>query len=93
MQEGDSLWASVIQSVHDGEKKGKFSFFAVGIEPANMEILKNIAPPIRPPILLKQGKFKEMFVWLSKSQQRVSGSKPGDQTELPPPAGWGQIAS
>jgi len=42
---------------------------------------------------LKQGKFKEMFVWLSKSQQRVSGSKPGDQTELPPPAGWGQIAS
>jgi len=92
MNVGDSLWSSVIRSVHEGEKKGKFSFFAVGIEPADMETLKKIAPPARPPILLKEGKFKEMFVWLSKSQQRVSGSKPGDQTELPP-AGWGQVAT
>jgi uncharacterized protein YegL len=93
MNEGDSLWSTVIHSIHEGEKKGKFSFFAVGIEPMDMDTLKKIAPSTRPPILLKQGKFKEMFVWLSKSQQRVSGSKPGDQTELPPASGWGKIAT
>jgi uncharacterized protein YegL len=92
MNEGDSLWSSVIQSIHNGDSKGKFSFFAVGVEPANMQKLKQIAPPQRPPILLKQGKFKDMFVWLSKSQQKVSGSKVGEQTELPP-AGWGKIVS
>ena len=28
-------------------------------------------------------KFKDLFVWLSQSQKRVSGSKPGEQTALP----------
>ncbi len=93
MDEGDSLWSSVIRSVHEGEKNGKFSFFAVGVEPVDMDKLKKIASPQRPPILLKQGKFREMFVWLSKSQQRVSGSKPGDQTELPAATGWGKIST
>jgi uncharacterized protein YegL len=92
MNEGDSLWASVTQKVHEGEEKGHFSFFAVGVQPANIEKLKKISSPNRAPFLLKQGKFKDMFLWLSKSQQKVSGSKVGGQTELPP-AGWGKIVT
>jgi uncharacterized protein YegL len=87
MQLGDSMWNDVIKKVHDGETNKKFSFFAVGVEPANMELLKQIAPPNREPVKLNQAKFKEMFLWLSKSQIRVSASKVGDQAELPNPAG------
>ena len=61
MEPGDSKWNEVTRKVHDGENNKKFMFFAVAVEPANTELLRQIAPPNRPPIRLKEGKFKDLF--------------------------------
>ncbi|MEO0251955.1 MAG: hypothetical protein ABIM44_06935 [candidate division WOR-3 bacterium] len=83
----------MIKRIHEGERNKKFLFFCVGVEPANFEILKKLAPPERPPVKLKGTKFKELFMWLSKSQIKVSSSKVGEKLTLEDPvkAGWGEI--
>ncbi len=91
MQEGDELWNEVINKVHTGEKEKKFLFFAVGVENANIEILKKIGPPNRPPVKLKGLAFKELFLWLSKSQSRVSASRTDETVKLPSIEGWAEI--
>lgn len=93
MKEGSEIWNRVVKEVKDGEENKKFLFFAVGVEPANMEILKKIASPNRAPVRLMQGQFRKMFEWLSKSQSKVSASKIGEKIKLESPekAGWGDI--
>lgn len=96
MSYGSSLWDTVIKSVHDGEAKSKFLFFAVGVDDANMQILSEIATPNRKPIHMKEGHFNEMFLWLSKSQQKVSSSRIGEQVSVDDPTGkhgWGEIST
>jgi uncharacterized protein YegL len=53
-----------------------------------MQRLAEIA--VRPPLKLDGLKFVELFVWLSQSQKRVSASKVGEQTGLPP-VGWTSV--
>jgi len=91
MEPGKELWDRVITRLHGGEKDKKFLAFVVGVEPADMTMLARIAPPQRPPVQLKAGKFKEMFQWLSKSQSKVSASRVGEQVALDSPLGWGSI--
>lgn len=93
---GSPLWNKVLKSVHEGEEKNRFLFFAVGVDDANMEILSQIAPSNRKPIHMKDGHFKEMFLWLSRSQQKVSCSRIGEQVNLENPVGehgWGEIST
>jgi uncharacterized protein YegL len=94
MREGDDLWNRAVAAVREGERRREFLFFAVAVEPADLETLGKIAPPERPPLQLHPGRFKEMFLWLSKSQQRVSASRVGDQVPLEDPTspeGWAHI--
>lgn len=94
MSPGDETWRKVVEAVHGGEKRGEFLFFGVGVEPADMSSLAEICPSGRPPLKLRPGHFKEMFAWLSKSQQRVSASRVGEQVPLPDPTGphgWAEI--
>lgn len=97
MKPGDATWDEVVRAVHGGEDAKEFLFFAVGVEPADMNVLAQIAPPERPPVQLRPGRFKEMFMWLSRSQQRVSASKVGEQVALENPAagpqGWAEITT
>ena len=91
---GCSQWDEIIERVHDGEINKKFSFFAMGIEPANMDILKKISPLNRPAIMLKEIELKDMFVWLSSSLQAVSRSRIGEQIILEnpvAPTSWGKL--
>jgi uncharacterized protein YegL len=92
MRPGDGTWERVVRTVHQGEADKEFLFFAVGVEPADMDTLAMIAPPERPPMRLRPGRFAEMFAWLSASQRRVSASRVGDQLALPP-AGWGEVTT
>jgi len=91
MNPGDDLWSQVVARVHDGETRKEQLFFAVAVEPANLAKLTQIAPPERPPVQLRGTKFKELFVWLSKSQAAVSASSVGDAVKLPAPTGWTEI--
>lgn len=94
MREGDELWTKAVNAVRDGEANREFLFFAVAVEPADLETLRKIAPTERPPLQLRPGRFKDMFLWLSKSQQKVSASRVGEQVPLEDPTGpqgWAEI--
>lgn len=81
-------WNTAAQRVRQAQADKKISFYAVGVQGANLEKLKQIAPINRSPVMLDGLKFKQMFQWLSSSVQRVSQSAPGDQVDLDPISGW-----
>jgi uncharacterized protein YegL len=82
-------WQSAAERVKQGESSKAFSFFCVGVEGADMNLLKQIS--VREPLKLQGLQFREMFVWLSNSQKSVSRSKPGDEVGLVPPSGWAKV--
>ncbi|MEH2445900.1 MAG: VWA domain-containing protein [Nostoc sp.] len=85
-------WNSAAQRLRQAEAQSRLSFFAVGVQGADMNILKQISPPERPPVTLNGLNFRDMFVWLSASMKRVSSGKVGQAVALPT-MGWGQITS
>lgn len=89
--EPSDAWQTAAAKVREGEKNKSFAFFAVGVEGANFDILKQIS--VREPLHLKGYSFREMFVWLSQSQRSVSHSNPGqeDQVKLTAPTGWASL--
>ena len=85
-------WQSAAAAVKEGEKGKAFAFFAVGVEGANMEVLRQFS--VREPLQLTGLRFRDLFQWLSNSQQRVSRSTPGDDVPLVDPTGpkgWASV--
>lgn len=76
------------QRIRDDEQNKRVAFFAVGVEEANLDRLRQIT--VRTPVRLIGLNFVEMFVWLSRSTQAVSHSRVDEQVALPPP-GWGTV--
>ena len=69
-------WQNAAASVKagDNDERKAFSFFAVGVQGANMEILSQISR--RPPVSLDGLRFRDMFVWLSSSRSSSRLSRP-----------------
>jgi len=85
-------WKFAADAVRLAEDAKAVAFFAVGVEGANFATLKKIA--VREPLRLKGLQFRDLFLWLSASQQSVSRSKPGDEVPLIDPTGpkgWASI--
>jgi uncharacterized protein YegL len=82
-------WAKAAQMVQQGEANKSFAFFAIGVESANMDILKQIS--VRAPLKLKGLMFREFFMWLSASMKMVSAKNPGTTINLLPPSGWTEL--
>lgn len=69
----------------------KISFFAVGVQGADIDQLSSIGNPAKTALALDGMKFDELFVWLSQSAASVSASTPGDKVAVPSPAGWAEM--
>lgn len=76
-----------IKATDNDQRKG-VAFFAVGVEGANIDRLRQLGN--RAPVKLLGLNFQEMFLWLPASMQAVSQSQVKDQVALPPP-GWGAV--
>lgn len=88
--EPESVVDAARQRLLAEQKANKLAFFAVGTESANFQKLQTFASPDRPPLRLKGVQFVELFEWLSRSQQAIAQSRPGEQVALPP-AGWAAV--
>jgi hypothetical protein len=82
-------WQAAANAIREGEASKAFAFFAVGVENANMSILKQLAA--REPLKLEGLKFRELFQWLSNSMKSVSRSVPGTAVPLDSPQGWAEL--
>lgn len=81
-------WQTARIRIRAEEEAKGVAFFAVGVQGAKMSMLTQLS--VRPPVSLQGLNFVEMFIWLSRSQQRVSASRPGEQVALEP-IGWGSV--
>ncbi|HOY57645.1 MAG TPA: VWA domain-containing protein [Verrucomicrobiota bacterium] len=86
--EPDSVVQQASQRLKSDEANKRVAFFAVGVESANMSKLAELV--VRAPVKLIGLNFVEMFVWLSRSMEKVAQSKTDEQVALPPP-GWGTV--
>jgi uncharacterized protein YegL len=86
-------WHPAAKAVRDGEANKALAFFPVGVEGADMEVLRQLSA--RPPLKLKGLMFRELFQWLSNSLAGVSRSQVGERLQLAAPdtsaSGWASI--
>jgi uncharacterized protein YegL len=85
-------WLNAAHQVQLAESSKTVQFFAVGVEGANFEILRQISA--REPLALSGLRFRDMFMWLSNSLHSVSQSRVGEQVPLvnpTAPGGWGSV--
>lgn len=88
----DSDWEVVAERALAAQETKAFLMFCVGVGDANFETLSKFSKS--DPLKMKGLRFRDLFKWLSSSQQSVSRSSPGDNLKLENPAtpnGWAEI--
>ncbi len=87
-------WLSAAQKVKEAEEMRSVAFFAVGVEGADFNVLKQIGT--REPLKLRGLRFRDLFQWLSNSQRSLSQSSPGEEHRITlvnpaAPGGWASL--
>lgn len=85
-------WQSAAKRALEEQNKKACSLFAVGVDGANLDILKEFST--KSPLKLKGLRFRDLFKWLSSSLKSVSRSTPGEEVGLEnptTPTGWATV--
>ncbi|MBC7795379.1 MAG: VWA domain-containing protein [Pyrinomonadaceae bacterium] len=84
-------WRQVISQIQTGEEHKSFLFFALAVNNARLDVLRQIS--VREPVKLNGIQFRPLFRWLSDSLKAVSHSNPNERLALPDhkPYGWAEI--
>jgi uncharacterized protein YegL len=88
----DPGWEEIAARAKNGELSKAYAMFCVGVQGANMDNLQKFTT--RTPLQLDGLRFRDLFLWLSRSMKSVSSSTPGDQVKLEDPTGpqgWGSV--
>lgn len=83
-------WQDAADDVQAEVRGGGVEMFTIGTDNADMEVLRQVSYP-RPPVMLREARYREMFVWLSQSLKPVSRANPNAALDLPPPTAWGEV--
>lgn len=73
-------WRAAARRVKSEMVAKSVEFFAVGVSGADMQVLSEITPRA---LALDGLKFRELFIWLSQSQKRVSATKVDEGVPMP----------
>lgn len=85
-------WQRAAARVHRSNAMREVAFFTVGVQGADMQTLKQIAAPERPPVKLANLKFQHLFSWgCPSSVKEISLPTPDAQVALPPPGDWAEV--
>jgi uncharacterized protein YegL len=85
-------WIEAAAECRQAEQDGRFAFFGIGVGPrANLSTLGHFS--VRKPVSLQGLRFKELFLWLSRSASSVSRAAQGSTVQLPPPVDWMQVST
>jgi uncharacterized protein YegL len=82
-------WTNAAAMIREGEDRKSFMFFTVGVENADINVLRRIS--VREPLRLSGLRFRDLFSWLSNSLSSVSRTNVGDPMPLQnptAPGGW-----
>lgn len=79
--DGDQDVAGLAQRIKQDVAAKKYAFLPIGVEDANMSILKQIESGI-PAMKLQGTKFSSFFKWLSASMGTVVSAEEGQQVDL-----------
>lgn len=74
-------WGDAVSRLHRESTSRRIRFIAVGVEGADMEILREIAPPSMEPLKLRELRFSQMFMWVSAGVRKTAE---GTSPEEPP---------
>lgn len=83
-------WQQGLLDVQAEVQRGGIEMFTIGTDNADFRVLAEISRP-RPPIRLREARFREMFIWLSQSLKPVSRAAPTAPLHLPSPEEWGDV--
>jgi len=85
----DPDWSEVAQRCRDAESAKKAAVFPIGTAEADLDVLGQFAT--KSALRLQGLKFKELFLWLSRSVSTASKAAPDETTQLPAPEGWAEV--
>jgi uncharacterized protein YegL len=88
----DENWQLAAAQSKAAEQAGKLAFFGIGVG-AGADLVKLSEFSTRKPVRLDGLKFREMFLWLSRSTSSASKAAQGTNVQLPPPSDWMQVSA
>lgn len=88
----DDDWQQAAAQSRVAEQKGQLIFFGIGAG-ADADLTKLAAFSTRKPVRMQGLKFRELFLWLSRSTTSASKQAPGSNVQLAPPSDWMQVSS